>query len=978
MAVTDNIVIKLTLDSKGNDSVVRNLEEGLQKIVNSALQAKTNTGSFFQNLMGSFTGINQGLELARKAVDFFSKPVTIAMDMEQAQVSFEVLLGSAEAADKMISQFKEDAAKTPYEFTDLQDAGKVLLNFGITADKVRPTLMMLGDIAGGNSQKFQQLALVMGQVSSAGKLQGQDLLQLINAGFNPLQEISRTTGKSMADLRKEMEDGKISYAMVEGAFRSATSEGGRFYKMMEKQSLTLGGLMSTLSDNINQGLASFANSGLFQNIKKVIQDIGKTIEDNKQTITSTINAVGSVIAFLFRSVVDYYKFLIGFYRFLWDWKPLILGIAAAVGVLTVAINAGTIVSMAQTVALKAMYLWDNLVIKAKQIWTGVQWALNAAMSANPIALVIAGIVALVAVIYTVIEKTIGWGKAWAYIKTALEIAWMYIKAFGNSIMGFADGLLQVLTFPWQVMYQTAAEVFGKIGTLMKKLISGDFTGVFGELTSGISKGFSDAMDNISTSFRRALGSFDGLAAQAKKKWSEASDWKAPAEKSNGKTVVGEDKPLANTENPLVTNTETNTDAKEKKGRESRAKRAKDKTESGKMLKDQSDMLADEVLDLNSRAIDQLTAENEKYADKEIEDMENMLDLKQQLLYSESEMKIARLEAEYDENKAFIEAEINDEEEKARLLTALEDRRISEVTEVRRKAFEEQNRTAATAVDSVQAGFNTMYGRLFMKQREAKDNWDAAWLSMKYTALSALGEMLSAALKNYLIDTLAFGTAEETKTEAATSGAGRRIGLTIWESVKKIAIWIAEQTSFIAKEVAMTAAYLAQSAIRVAATIAEAGAALVKAVASAIAGMGPLGLLLGGGMVAAGIALFGQIKKAFGFAEGGRFKKGQSGYIEGYHDEIIAPEKTFVDIMRTELIPRIVSSVKIPPSALITATTPALAAIGTHSDPELLTEIKKLNQNFAKYAANPSPVYITQRELNKGIQNFENKNLKGRY
>ena len=88
--------------------------------------------------------------------------------------------------------------------------------------------------------------LAFAQVSSAGKLQGQDLLQMINAGFNPLQEISRTTGKSMASLKEQMSQGGITAKMVEQAFKSATAEGGMFNGMMEKQSQTLAGKWSTL------------------------------------------------------------------------------------------------------------------------------------------------------------------------------------------------------------------------------------------------------------------------------------------------------------------------------------------------------------------------------------------------------------------------------------------------------------------------------------------------------------------------------------------------------------------------------------------------------------------------------------------------------------------------------------------------------------------------------------------------------------
>jgi tape measure domain-containing protein len=160
------------------------------------------------------------------------------------------MLGSAEKAARMVADIKSFAAATPFETAGLAQAGKTLLAFGTESQKIVPTLKMLGDVAGGSQEKLGQLTLAFAQISSAGKLQGQDLLQLINAGFNPLQEISRTTGASMADLREQMEKGAISAQMVEDAFRSATSEGGRFFGNTAAQGKTFNGILSTLRDGI--------------------------------------------------------------------------------------------------------------------------------------------------------------------------------------------------------------------------------------------------------------------------------------------------------------------------------------------------------------------------------------------------------------------------------------------------------------------------------------------------------------------------------------------------------------------------------------------------------------------------------------------------------------------------------------------------------------------------------------------------------
>lgn len=169
--------------------------------------------------------------------------------MEQYATSFEVMLGSSEKALAKIAELKDFAAKTPFEMTDLADATKVMLGFGIAEDKASDMLKVLGDISQGDSTKLSSLTLAFSQMSSTGRLMGQDLLQMINAGFNPLNEISKKTGETMAEVKARMEKGAISAEEVTEAFKSATAEGGLFYGSMDKQSKTFNGQMSTLKDN---------------------------------------------------------------------------------------------------------------------------------------------------------------------------------------------------------------------------------------------------------------------------------------------------------------------------------------------------------------------------------------------------------------------------------------------------------------------------------------------------------------------------------------------------------------------------------------------------------------------------------------------------------------------------------------------------------------------------------------------------------
>ena len=175
--------------------------------------------------------------------------VSYNAQMEEYTTNFTTLLGSQEAAIKRVEELRVMAAKTPFGMEDLAKAEQTLLSFGIASDKTATILQQLGDISMGNKERFQALSLAFSQMSSAGRLMGQDLLQMINAGFNPLQELSVMTGKSMAELKAEMEKGAISADMVAEAFAHATAEGGKFFNGMENASKTLSGQWATLKDD---------------------------------------------------------------------------------------------------------------------------------------------------------------------------------------------------------------------------------------------------------------------------------------------------------------------------------------------------------------------------------------------------------------------------------------------------------------------------------------------------------------------------------------------------------------------------------------------------------------------------------------------------------------------------------------------------------------------------------------------------------
>lgn len=190
-------------------------------------------------------GAYLGLATAKKAIG-------LSIGVENASVQFEVLTGSMDDSLVLMRELRSFAEKSPITFSGAQDAAKTLLSFNVAAQDVIPTVQMLGAVTGGNNERFKMMSLAFAQTSAAGRLMGQDLLQMINAGFNPLQEISRKTGESLIDLKKRMEDGGVSSQEVAAAFQTATAEGGKFHGMTERLAETVGGKLNIAMSDLQK------------------------------------------------------------------------------------------------------------------------------------------------------------------------------------------------------------------------------------------------------------------------------------------------------------------------------------------------------------------------------------------------------------------------------------------------------------------------------------------------------------------------------------------------------------------------------------------------------------------------------------------------------------------------------------------------------------------------------------------------------
>lgn len=325
--------------------------------------------------------------------EFLSSMIRVRGEFQSMQTAIETMVGK-DMAGQLIPQIKELAKISPLTMSDMVGAEKMMLGFNIQAEDTIKYLKAISDISMGESSKFNSLTLAFSQMSAAGKLMGQDLNQMINAGFNPLQIISEKTGKSIATLKDEMSKGAVSAEMVQQAFIDATSAGGKFYNMSENASKTINGQLSMMQDALDS---------VFNELGTKSESV---IMDGIQMTTSLIQnyeTVGKILAGL---VVTY-----GTYR-------------TAVMLVTAAESKHTLVEIGLT----------NARILARK----AQLALNAAMLTNPYVLLATAVVGLGAAMWTFYDSATEAEKAQRRFNERQEEA----KKLEDERKRKIDGLIQ--------------------------------------------------------------------------------------------------------------------------------------------------------------------------------------------------------------------------------------------------------------------------------------------------------------------------------------------------------------------------------------------------------------------------------------------------------------------------------------------------------------------------------------------------------
>lgn len=469
------VIATFDANIKGFEAGIKKAESQMQGFDKAVSSAGNKIANVFESIGKAAIGYAKILGVAGTAATVFT--LKTSADLQMLSTSFETLTGSAEKGRKVFQDLVNMAKFTPFETGDLAKATQIMLGYGISVEKTQGYLSQLGDISLGNRDKLQSLSLAFGQVQGNGRLMGQELLQMINAGFNPLQIISQKTGKSMRQLRDEMANGEISFEMVAEAMKTATSEGGLFYKGMDRGAKTLAGTYSTLWDNIKlmaSGLAGLSEEGtivegsLLDLTQKGVNALNEALtkidwvkvgQDIRNNVVTAIEALRTAI----ETIINWYN----------QHKLAIEVLLVTLGSFVTAI----------TIVRTAMLIYTTVMTIATAVSGG--FAAVLAFITSPIGLIIIGLTALIALGYALWRN---WGTLTAqgtWLGDTLRFIGNMAKSAWDAIKGFID-ILSKIKMPSELQriidgFNAIKEVVGgkmsTIGNFLKGKIPGFANGV---------------------------------------------------------------------------------------------------------------------------------------------------------------------------------------------------------------------------------------------------------------------------------------------------------------------------------------------------------------------------------------------------------------------------------------------------------------------------------------------------------------------
>ena len=260
-----------------------------RRILQGIGQTAVDEGARIDN---SFRKIGQtiaGVFAVSQIKNFVTQVAVVRGEFQQLEIAFKTMLGSAGQAEALMAQLVKTAATTPFNLKDIGQAAKQLIAYGVSADEVNRTLIRLGDIAAGLSIPIKDLAYLYGTTMVQGRLYTEDFNQFLDRGIPIIGELSKQFGVAENQVKQLVEDGKVGFPEIQKAIENLTNEGGRFGGLMEAQSKTITGQISNIEDAIDTMFNAIGqqNEGIINDVLKLTS----TLIENWQTVGNVLLTV---------------------------------------------------------------------------------------------------------------------------------------------------------------------------------------------------------------------------------------------------------------------------------------------------------------------------------------------------------------------------------------------------------------------------------------------------------------------------------------------------------------------------------------------------------------------------------------------------------------------------------------------------------------------------------------------------------------
>lgn len=355
----------LTREIAETEASLKSLKEQYRDFGSVAKQQLQNVGEQMKEVGGKFTDVGQDLSLKLTApiVALGTVGVSYNAQLEQYRTMFTTLTGSAEEADKILTQLQQDAQKSPFDSSALIQANQYLISAGVSAEDARKTILDLGNAVaatGGGSDELNRMAQNLQQIKNVGKASAQDIKQFANAGINIYGLLAESTGKTVEQV-KEMD---VSYEVLADALAKASDEGGKYAGAMEAQGQTLNGSLNATKESVRMLLGEITEAAMpiivqiLEKIRQVISWLSSLDDETKKTIL----IVGAIVAAIGPALV-----IIG---------TIISSLGTLVGAIGMLISPMGLIVAAITAVIAigvALYKnWDEIKAKALELWTSIK------------------------------------------------------------------------------------------------------------------------------------------------------------------------------------------------------------------------------------------------------------------------------------------------------------------------------------------------------------------------------------------------------------------------------------------------------------------------------------------------------------------------------------------------------------------------------------------------------------------------------